>query len=137
MDADTRAMLRAYLDTFPVPPPVPVVQSRPGTAADLPMMPGPQPFNGGITPGYEPPRQPGEPATLADIAAAGLEATEDREWLRDLGRRLLRENWELARWARQLERTIDELKADRDVTPKPGDCGREGGGGESPAREAG
>lgn len=128
MDADARAMLRAYLGTFPAPEPVPVTPSRPGTAADLPMPPGPQPWNGGITPGYEPPRPPGEPATLADVEAAGRDAAEDREWLEGVCQRLFRENWELARWCRQLEHGIAELRAGREFAAEQGDCGREDSG---------
>lgn len=61
-EATPAALLRQYLGSLPQPTPAPAFQyhAKPcqvGTVADLPMRPGPQAFNGGITPGYRPRRR--------------------------------------------------------------------------------
>ncbi len=82
MDADlerARAQLREWIARHTPVAPVPPFEPSPcpvGTAADLPMLPGPQPHNGGITPGYRPARPADDPATVADLKAlaAGVRA---------------------------------------------------------------
>lgn len=91
--AECRRKLAAYLAArWPdPPPPLPGDPCPVGTAADLDMRPAPDPWNGGITPGYRPPPDPDrvDPAEVDGLRAAAARLTVD------VGR-LKAETWELA-----------------------------------------
>lgn len=91
-------MLAGYLDPArwpdePPPPPGDGPCPR-GTVADLDMAPAPDPWNGGITPGWRPPPDGAvDPAEVEGLRAQAARLGID---LRDRIDRLRAENWELA-----------------------------------------
>lgn len=116
---ERRRLLWDYLATFPEKPgPVGLPRTVQGTVADLPMAPGPQPHNGGITPGYEPPRHAGDAATLADVERAvgdaadnvAMEGEEGRRRLEDKVRELKSENWDMALLIARLKLRLERLE---------------------------
>lgn len=112
-DRDTaRALLRAWLDrTRPPEPEPPFAVDPPGEPEPWwPSAPGPQPWSGGVTPGFVAPRPDADPATVADLRALAegvrraLAAAGARLDAAEAAVRAARaECWELANWLLRVE----------------------------------
>lgn len=129
MDDATRARWLAWIDTLAPPDPGPggplaPPAGPPGTAADLPMPPGPQPWNGGLTPGWEGPRAESDPATVGDVLEARADAGDALDGLgrlagevRRLRAELKAELWELALAVARLTGRVGGAEGRADATP--------------------
>jgi hypothetical protein len=135
------ARLRAYRRTLPPPRPdhpfrvpdaayggpAPGGRWRPMPTPALPAgadagdpldRPSPEPWNGGLTPGWPPDAPPAggaDPAVVLGLAAAteaAVKAAAAARWAS-------RENWELARWLADVEAGLDAAGYERE-----GGCGR-------------
>jgi hypothetical protein len=150
--AAMKELVRGWLARNPSPgPPVPFdPPCEPvGEPEGFPQRPGPQPWNAGLTPGYEVPRADGDGATVGDLRdlAAGLRdlAAGLRQVIANTDRRLAAAGaaikqsradcWELANWIARVEGEQGSQTAD--VAHESGSESEEPGTGSAPAPAGG